>query len=142
MERKIILATHGNFAAGIQTSLALICGETKNVECLCAYMEQPYDLAKTVKDILKNNQQNELIVITDLFGGSVNNEFFNYVGKQAMHLISGLNLATLIEIYTQINTVDSLVDLVKRAVENGQESLCYCNELSSKEILEEEFRRK
>ncbi len=35
MERKIILATHGNFAAGIQTSLALICGETKNVECLC-----------------------------------------------------------------------------------------------------------
>ena len=37
-----------------------------------------YDLAKTVKDILKNNQQNELIVITDLFGGSVNNEFFNY----------------------------------------------------------------
>ena len=54
-----------------------------------------------------------------------------------MHLISGLNLATLIEIYTQINTVDSLVDLVKRAVENGQESLCYCNELSSKEILEE-----
>ena len=30
-----------------------------------------------------------------------------------MHLISGLNLATLIEIYTQINTVDSLVDLVK-----------------------------
>lgn len=31
MERKIILATHGNFAAGIQTSLALICGETK--EC-------------------------------------------------------------------------------------------------------------
>ncbi|HDT8126880.1 TPA: PTS mannose transporter subunit IIA, partial [Enterococcus faecalis] len=29
--------------------------------------------------------------------------------------------------------------LVKRAVENGQESLCYCNELSSKEILEEEF---
>ncbi|HAP4465360.1 TPA: PTS mannose transporter subunit IIA, partial [Enterococcus faecalis] len=22
---------------------------------------------------------------------------------------------------------------------NGQESLCYCNELSSKEILEEEF---
>ncbi|WP_425280076.1 PTS sugar transporter subunit IIA [Enterococcus gallinarum] len=78
-------------------------------------------------------------MITDLFGGSVNNEFFNYVGKQAMHLISGLNLATLIEIYTQINTVDSLVDLVKRAVENGQESLCYCNELSSKEILEEEF---
>lgn len=82
MERKIILATHGNFAAGIQTSLALICGETKNVECLCAYMEQPYDLAKTVKDILKNNQQNELIVITDLFGGSVNNEFFNYVGNK------------------------------------------------------------
>ncbi len=40
-------------AAGIQTSLALICGETKNVECLCAYMEQPYDLAKTVKDIFK-----------------------------------------------------------------------------------------
>ena len=45
-------------------------------------MEQPYDLAKTVKDILKNNQQNELIVITDLFGGSVNNEFFNYVGNK------------------------------------------------------------
>ena len=46
MERKIILSTHGNFAAGIQTSLALICGETKNVECLCAYMEQPYEFSQ------------------------------------------------------------------------------------------------
>ena len=33
MERKIILATHGNFAAGIQTSLALLRSVTYGVEC-------------------------------------------------------------------------------------------------------------
>jgi len=139
VERKIILATHGNFAAGIQTSLALICGETKNVECVCAYTEQSFDLAKTVAQVLTDNKQKELIVITDIFGGSVNNEFFNYVGTQPMYLISGLNLALLIELYTQLEVADSLEALVERAVASGRESLCYCNPLAAKETLEEEF---
>lgn len=138
MARKIILATHGNFAQGIRTSLELICGKATNVEVICAYMEEEFDLGQTVETIIYENQENELLVITDIFGGSVNNEFFKYVERSNVHLVSGLNLSLLIEIYTQLEHTDSLETLITQAIKNSQETIQYCNLLKAKDE-EEEF---
>ncbi|ALS01410.1 PTS mannose transporter subunit IIA [Enterococcus silesiacus] len=138
MARKIILATHGNFAQGIRTSLELICGKATNVEVICAYMEEAFDLGTTVENMITENQENELLVITDIFGGSVNNEFFKYVERSNVHLVSGLNLSLLIEIYTQLEHTDSLETLITQAIKNSQETIQYCNLLKVKDE-EEEF---
>lgn len=138
MARKIILATHGNFAQGIKTSLELICGKTTNVEVVCAYMSETFDLGQTVETIITDNQENELLIITDIFGGSVNNEFFKYIERANVHLISGLNLSLLIEIYTQVEAVESVERLIIQAIKASQETIQYCNLLKTKEE-EEEF---
>ncbi|MBO0440048.1 PTS system, fructoselysine/glucoselysine-specific IIA component [Enterococcus sp. DIV0212c] len=138
MARKIILATHGNFAEGIRTSLELICGQSKNVEVVCAYMKEEFDLGQTVEMIISENQENELLVITDIFGGSVNNEFFKYVEYPNVHLVSGLNLSLLIEMYTQLENAVSLERLIIQAIKTSQETIQYCNLLKVKEE-EEEF---
>ena len=36
---KILLASHGNLAAGMLSSLELILGKQENVEVLCAYVD-------------------------------------------------------------------------------------------------------
>ncbi|EOH99896.1 hypothetical protein UAW_00391 [Enterococcus haemoperoxidus ATCC BAA-382] len=138
MARKIILATHGNFAQGIRTSLELICGKSTNVEVVCAYMREDFDLAQTVEIIIAENRKNELVVITDIFGGSVNNEFFKYVEEPNVYLISGLNLSLLIELYTQLEITDSLENLIIQAIKTSQETIKYCNLLKAKDE-EEEF---
>lgn len=138
MARKIILATHGNFAQGIRTSLELICGKSTNVEVICAYMEEEFDLGKAVEKIMLDNQKNELLIITDIFGGSVNNEFFKYVERSNVHLVSGLNLSLLIELYTQLEITDSMENLIIQAIKTSQETIQYCNLLKAKDE-EEEF---
>ncbi|MEI5989360.1 PTS sugar transporter subunit IIA [Enterococcus crotali] len=138
MARKIILATHGNFAQGIRTSLELICGKATNVEVICAYMEEGFDLGTTVEKTINENHENELLIITDIFGGSVNNEFFKYVEQPNVHLISGLNLSLLIELYTQLENAVSLEKLITQAIKTSQETIQYCNALKVKDD-EEEF---
>ncbi len=45
---------------------------------------------KEIIDALCDDE--ELIVTTDIFGGSVNNEFMKYLSKSNIHLIAGVNL--------------------------------------------------
>ena len=77
---KLLLSSHGYLADGICSSLKIIMGEQINIRTICAYTEEEFDLKKEVSDILKDlSDEDKLIVVTDIFGGSVNNEFMNYI---------------------------------------------------------------
>lgn len=139
MERKIIVASHGRFASGIIDSLELICGKNKKVEPLDCYKTEDFDLQQEVKQIILNNQVNELIVITDLFGGSVNNEFMQYLGQPNFYLVAGLNLAFLIELVTQLDFIESLTSGLPSLLSHSKEMIQFCNESAHEEMEEEEF---
>lgn len=139
MERKIIVASHGRFASGIIDSLELICGKNQKIEPLDCYKTEDFDLQQEVKQIILNNQANELIVITDLFGGSVNNEFMQYLGQPNFYLVAGLNLAFLIELVTQLDFIESLAVSLPGLLSRSKEMIQFCNESAHKEMEEEEF---
>ena len=46
MEKKIIVASHGQMASGILSSLKIIYGESDQVEALDCYVEKDFDLSK------------------------------------------------------------------------------------------------
>ncbi|API93108.1 PTS mannose transporter subunit IIA [Virgibacillus pantothenticus] len=139
MERILVLASHGEFASGILSSLELICGKKNNIVTLNAYLTANYDLATEVEKLMKENQSNELIVITDIFGGSVNNEFLKYIHTPNFYLASGMNLPWLIEIVTHFATAESIPQLIKSSLSNSKEMLQFCNETIQVEKEEEDF---
>lgn len=139
MERKLILASHGKFASGILTSLELICGKNEKVETMDAYVKADYDLNKEIKELIEKNKENELIVVTDIFGGSVNNEFLNYIHSPNFYLVAGMNLPLLIELATQLEFADSIPDLINHSLTNSIPTIQFCNESIQKETEEEEF---
>ena len=139
MERKIILASHGHFASGILDSLELIFGTNHSIFALDCYSTETFDLAKTVKQLMAKYQGQELIIITDLFGGSVNNEFLQYIQQPNIYLIAGLNLPLLIELATKIETADSIATLIHQALNDSKAMIQFCNERIEKKIEEEEF---
>ena len=97
--RRILLATHGEFAAGILNSAEIIIGKSEQVQTLCAFTDPTKDFQKQVQTIVEEIQPgDELVVVTDILGGSVNNEFMRYLDHEGLHLISGLNLPLLIEL--------------------------------------------
>ncbi|MFC4771075.1 PTS sugar transporter subunit IIA [Enterococcus hermanniensis] len=139
MRKKIILASHGHFASGILSSLRLICGENKSIEALDCYVTKDFDLQKVVEHLMLDSKNSEIIVITDIFGGSVNNEFLKYIEQHNFYLIAGLNLPFLIELSTKLSTLDSVEVLIRSALEESKHSIQFCNDTFNKKVSEEEF---
>lgn len=100
MDKKVIIATHGNLADGFVSALKIIVGELPQLEALCCYTTPDFDLDQTIENIMKNHdfENNELIVCTDMMGGSVNNGFTKYLGQYPFQLIANTNLALLVDL--------------------------------------------
>lgn len=139
VERKLILASHGNFASGILSSLELICGKNDKITTIDTYMTADYNLSEEIKGLMDVNKENELIVVTDIFGGSINNEFLNYIHTPNFYLVAGMNLPLLIELMTQLEFADSIPEMVKKALNNSTSTIQFCNETIQNETEEEEF---
>ena len=80
----------------------------------------------------------ELIVTTDIFGGSVNNEFMKYLTRPNIHLIAGVNLPLLFELIMNLES-ENTVQMIENAVQNAREQLQYCNPLMQCSVVEESF---
>lgn len=139
MERKIIVASHGRMASGIKNSLEIIYGESKVVESLDCYVEDDFDLNEAISRLLERYKNYELIIVTDVFGGSVNNEFLKYVGRPNFYLITGLNLLLLIELVSKINAEGETKTIIKRVLFETKGTIQLCNDLIDTEIEEENF---
>lgn len=139
VERKLVLATHGNFASGILNSLEMICGKNDEIAVINAYTTNDYNLSEEVKILMEKNKENELIVVTDIFGGSVNNEFLNYIHTPNFYLISGMNLPLLIELITHFQLAESIPEMINQALLDSTRMIQFCNETIQKETEEEEF---
>lgn len=72
--RKVILMSHGNLAEGILQSLEMIAGKQPQMLAISAYLTPEENLEESIQTLLETTPaDDELIIVTDLFGGSVNN---------------------------------------------------------------------
>ena len=129
MKKKLLIATHSVFADGIKNAMELVTGEQNSVSTLCAYTNDMTEVETPIK---------EIIVTTDIFGGSVNNEFMKYLSKSNIHLIAGVNLPLLFELIMNLES-ENTVQMIENAIQNAKEQLQYCNPLIQCSITEENF---
>ncbi|MCP1639736.1 PTS sugar transporter subunit IIB [Streptococcus gallinaceus] len=102
----IIIASHGEFAAGIHQSGSMIFGEQEKVQVV-TFMpsEGPDDLyAKFNAAIDAFNGDDEVLVLADLWSGSPFNQASRLAGERPERkivILTGLNLPMLIQAYTE-----------------------------------------
>ncbi|GBG97418.1 mannose/fructose/sorbose PTS transporter subunit IIB [Lactococcus termiticola] len=102
----IVIASHGEFAAGIQQSGSMIFGEQEKVQVV-TFMpgEGPDDLhAKIEAAIATFDANDEVLVLADLWSGSPFNQssaVMNEMADRKIAIITGLNLPMLIQAYTE-----------------------------------------
>lgn len=139
MKKKLLIATHSVFADGIKNAMELVTGEQNSVSTLCAYTNDMTEVETPIKEIIDALcDDEELIVTTDIFGGSVNNEFMKYLSKSNIHLIAGVNLPLLFELIMNLES-ENTVQMIENAIQNAKEQLQYCNPLIQRSITEENF---
>ena len=72
--RQYIFASHAHFATGIKESTELLSGARDNVHDLSMFVDGRTDVAEEAAKLLATfDPTDDVIVCTDLFGGSVNN---------------------------------------------------------------------
>ena len=108
----IVIASHGEFAAGIKQSGSMIFGEQEKVQAV-TFMpnEGPDDLrAKIEAAIATFDAEDEVLVLADLWSGSPFNQASAVMGanpERKVAIITGLNLPMLIQAYTERMMDDS-----------------------------------
>ncbi|ERL65383.1 mannose/fructose/sorbose PTS transporter subunit IIA [Schleiferilactobacillus shenzhenensis] len=123
----IILASHGQFAAGIKQSGQMIFGEQEKVEAV-TFMpnEGPADLKAHLEEaISKFDPDDEVLFLIDLWGGSPFNQANGLyeAHKDKWAIVTGLNLPMLVEAYGSRLTMNSAQEIAAHIVEAGRDGV-------------------
>lgn len=130
--RTILLASHSYLAKGMKDTVEMILGEQDNLDILCAYIEEDFNIQEEInKRLVNKDSDQELIIITDIFGGSVNNEVITAIGKKNqsnIHLISGMNLGLIMGLLTSLDSTQDTSDLIDNAIEESKRMILNNNQ--------------
>jgi fructoselysine and glucoselysine-specific PTS system IIA component len=129
--RKFLIATHGSFAKGVKSSLDIIIGQTENIFLIQAYVEENKPIEDEVNAVLEQvSDDDELIVFTDLMGGSITNQVVRIALKNNVHIVSGFNLPLLLDVLLA-DAETPAVEVIESAMQNAKEQIVYVNKILS-----------
>ena len=129
--RAFLIATHGRLASGIKSSLEIIIGQTENLFLIEAYTDANKGIEEEWERILQAiDAQTELIVFTDLLGGSITNQVLRLSRDRNIHIVSGFNLALLIETI-MADPAEPAGQIIESAITAAREQMVYVNKLMS-----------
>jgi PTS system mannose-specific IIB component len=115
-----IIASHGEFAAGIRQSGQMIFGEQENVQVV-TFMpnEGPEDLMRKYEEALATfDADGQVLFLVDLWGGSPFNAASRIQAENPdrMAIIAGLNLPMLVEAFGFRFTMESAAEIAENLI--------------------------
>lgn len=127
-----IIATHGSMASGVKHTLSILIGEKENLLFIDAYTNN-IPLEEQIHQLLSCIPESDSIVIfTDLTGGSVNQTVLRFLGDTRIHVISGFNLALILELMLTADE-EALEQSILSSIELAKEQMNYINQLLKEE---------
>ncbi len=127
--RKYLIATHGTFAGGIKSSLDIILGESETINLIEAYTETNKSLQEDIEEVMTQLiPEDELIVFTDLLGGSITNQILQFGLRENIFIVAGINLPLLLDIMLA-DSETPINEVIENGIENGREQMVFVNKL-------------
>lgn len=130
---KIILASHGEFSQGLKQTASMIIGDEGNIFALSAFRDEDEPIKNQVEHLLEVIGYEDVYLLTDIFGGSVNNELLTLQQQYPeLHLVAGMNLPLVISIATQSGKIDA--DQMTALLEESRQAMIDCKQLLTTQI--------
>jgi len=120
----VIVAGHGSFASEIISIAENILGKQEALEFVSVGIgEGDYTLSNELEASLEKIDAEEVLILSDIFGGSVSNTCL-YFAKVRKHIsvVTGVNLPMMLKVLTYRDKVD-LAELTSRACKGGREGI-------------------
>lgn len=131
--KNILIATHGNLSKEFIETAKLIAGEDIQIEYFCMTKGKSSVQAESeIKSILDSKDKNEnVIVLTDVLGGSVANLFTVLLEQYNFHLITGVNLPMVLT--TLLSSDENSEDFINEIIKEARNGIQYINDLLNEE---------
>ena len=108
MKRVIVIASHHRMADGLKETLNFITGGLTEVVSLSAYVDNR-PVEEEIDELMNGfADEDEVVVLTDLTSGSVNQKFFKYRNRPHTHIVSGMNLPLAVRLLWSLRTIISV----------------------------------
>lgn len=103
MSRTYIVASHAHFAQGLVEGASFLAGERNDVRVLNAFVDGTEDIEQAAQAALQaslaQDANADIVVLTDLMGGSVNNEFTKLLLENSrIFVVTNMNLPLLLSL--------------------------------------------
>lgn len=115
---KLFLSSHGHLASGLKSSLDILLGNSSNVYIFDAYVDEHSVQFKLDEFYRHVSEDDQVILMSDLYGGSVNQVMVTYLDHPNTTLITGINLALVLELSIKQGTVSECE--IEEIVENSR----------------------
>ena len=127
----LLVVTHGDLGESLLKSIAIISGEVKGSASVGLYHgDSPVRLREEIQDKVKKLDTGDgVLVLVDFYGGTPGNEVMKLLTTNEMKVLSGVNMAMLLEIVVNREFSTDVEALAKTALQSGKESLQDLNEV-------------
>ncbi len=133
---KLFLASHGHMASGMKSSIEIFCGQNNHLTVFDAYVDER-NVSEQLDAFYETvTEEDQVILLSDLYGGSVNQQMYLYLSKPNTMLVAGVNLALVLE----LTALDSITEEgLERLVEQSREALKVVKAENDTAETEDEF---
>ncbi len=124
----ILLVTHGDFGRELLKSSELIIGKVENARSISFHHDDSFErLLRKVEESIENLSKDELIVFTDMYGGSPFNAVNRAMKNRSFYHITGINFPLFIDIAIARDSYN-LEEIAEKIIKNGKKSIVFVNE--------------
>ena len=135
--RKLLLISHGQLANGFKDTLKLFLGDDHPFAAICAYGEGCPDVDEELNKFTSGvTKDDEVLICSDIFGGSVNQKVLPLLSREKTYIIAGMNLAMLLQIGTYPQEEPLSDEICHSFMEQGKEAVVYVNDAMNSEVEE------
>lgn len=118
---RFFLASHGHLASGLASSIQILTGDSSRLRVFDAYVDER-SLEEELEAFYENMEEgDQTILLSDMYGGSVNSIMYPFLTRPNTTLIAGVNLALVIGLLLGGEPLEP--DTIKMVVEQSREAI-------------------
>ena len=96
--RHILIATHGLLASGARSTMQFLIGNVDNVDYITAYVDGQKPINEQIEEYFaKIPQGDEVVIFTDIKGGSVHTALSKLAVLDNVMVFSGMNMGLVLD---------------------------------------------
>lgn len=135
--KRIVIASHSRFAIGLKETLTFLT-TIDDIYDISAYIEEESEpLEDKIKELFEQFDNNDkVIVMTDMLSGSVNQSFYSYINDNVF-VVTGVNVPLALELLLASED-DICYDFINNTVEEAKNMMIFVNSMQISQSEDDE----